>query len=205
MRFVKNTRKSAFRMSIILILSNQIVACSSDPGDLSRSQAKELVQAAAGADSDPVLIRAADAYSGSAGFSVNGIFDDNRYETFLDWKSKGLVDMNKFIRHKAMDAANFSVKFTEKAKELAVRNEGSVLWFKACDKKIVDVTGIQKNQNSALVEIKYSTTEASGIAKAGSSASFNKLIQKTCGIESTGKAHLKLFDDGWRVENIESN
>lgn len=105
------------------------------------------------------------------------------------------------VVQRAMGNANYVVTLTTKGKQFVI-NEVTPTWgrgpitvVKLCERKIVEVTGIeQSGPQIATVSFNYNTVNRTP---------FGETMPEVCSSEiSSGKAELKLFDDGWRVGAI---
>lgn len=105
------------------------------------------------------------------------------------------------VIQRAMGNANYVVALTEEGKKFIVNEvkptfgRDAIMVVRVCERKIVEVTGIEQVEpQTAAVSFKYNTVNPTP---------FGETEPEICSAEiRSGRAELKLFDEGWRVGGI---
>lgn len=102
---------------------------------------------------------------------------------------------------RVMGNTNYAIALTAKGKQFVINEvkptfgNDTITVVKVCERKIVEVTGIeQADPQTSTVSFNYNTVNPTP---------FGETMPEVCSAEiRSGRAELKLFDDGWRVGEI---
>lgn len=185
------------RFLLALVVSVALVGCG-DSSKLSRSKAEDMIQDTVRFNTvtDTILI------------SENTLFpewDGVSDPLMMGEKILPVLAQRELVTYTESRGfgpfTNYAVSLSAKGNKFLVkevkpeRSAGMLAVIKLCERKIVEVTGIEQPEpQKAKVSFNYSTHNPT---------SFGETTPKKCSTEiRKGAAELKLFDDGWRVGEV---
>lgn len=172
------------RFILVFFVSAALVGCG-DNSELSRSKAENMIQE-------------------TARFKIRVVPTENLNKKELPrLAQQGLVTYTDAtsVPQRALGATNYIINLTEKGKQFVIKEvkpawgNDTITVVKVCERKIVEVTGIEQPEpQTAIVSFNYNTVNPTP---------FGETMPTVCSAEiRSGRAQLKLFDDGWRVGEI---
>lgn len=172
------------RFLLVFVVSVAMVGCG-DNSKLSRSKAENMIQ-------DTARFKTRVVPTGTFGKRELPRLAQQDLVTYTDTTS---------VPQRAIGITNYVVTLTAKGKQFVINEvkpawgHGTITVVKVCERKIVEVTGIeQPKPQTATVSFNYNTVNPTP---------FGETMPEVCSAEiRSGRAELKLFDDGWRVGEI---
>jgi len=172
------------RFLMVFVVSVAMIGCGDD-SKLSRSKAENMIQNTARFKTRVVP-------TGTLGKRELPRLAQQDLVTYTDATS---------VPQRAIGVTNYVINLTEKGKQFVINEvkptfgHDTITVVKVCERKIVEVTGIEQAEpQTATVSFTYSTVNPTP---------FGKTMPEVCSTEiRSGRAEMKLFDDGWRVGEI---